>query len=254
MANGEHPLLHHTVHLMDDAATHYVLPLAKLSLPSDVFYDILTPVHLVIFVKNWDLPTQMTVYPHEADGLNVLPSLTVHDFHNELLAVRFNTNIIGQVYLKYTNTFGCGKLYFNTQLGISSPTFTLAFSTRLPLYKFTSPLVQPIFTFILILLAYHQQWYPQSLHIILLHPMNKAVFEVNNVPNATGEQGLTSHCYHGSIPSSLSLGEAVINSCPMLEEGPHSKSVCKAASRKGDVGSNEGNEKTYNLDRDRRWK
>jgi hypothetical protein len=29
----------------------------------------------------------------------------VHDFYNELLAVRFNTNIIGQVHLKYTNTW-----------------------------------------------------------------------------------------------------------------------------------------------------
>jgi tetrahydromethanopterin S-methyltransferase subunit D len=61
------------------------------SLNSDVVYDILTPVHLVIFVnvsaifmvvnfyvsyylcsQNWDPPTRMTVYPHEVDGLNVL--------------------------------------------------------------------------------------------------------------------------------------------------------------------------------------
>ncbi|KAJ7806972.1 hypothetical protein B0H14DRAFT_2610045 [Mycena olivaceomarginata] len=110
MANGEHPLLHHTVHLMDDAAA--VIPISSDSgsvgglcypLNSDVVYDILTPVPLVIFVN--DPPTRMTVYPHEANELNVLPSFMVHDFHNELLAVKFNTNIIGQVYLKYTNTW-----------------------------------------------------------------------------------------------------------------------------------------------------
>jgi hypothetical protein len=50
------------------------------------------------------------------------------------------------------------------------------------------------------------------------------------------------------------LKEAVVNSCPMLEEGPHSKSVCKAASRKGDMGINERNERSYNLDKDRKWK
>jgi hypothetical protein len=50
------------------------------------------------------------------------------------------------------------------------------------------------------------------------------------------------------------MKEAVINSCPMLEEGPDPKSVCKAASRKGDVGSNGRNERSYSLDRDRRWK
>jgi hypothetical protein len=40
----------------------------------------------------------------------------------------------------------------------------------------------------------------------------------------------------------------------MSEEGLHSKSFCKASNRKGDVGVNERNERSYNLDRDRRWK
>jgi hypothetical protein len=58
----------------------------------------------------------------------------------------------------------------------------------------------------------------------------------------------------GTIPSSLSLKEAAINGCPMFQEGPQSKSFCKASSRKGDVGVNEGNGRSYNLDRDRRHK
>jgi hypothetical protein len=40
----------------------------------------------------------------------------------------------------------------------------------------------------------------------------------------------------------------------MFEKGPHSKSLCKAASRKGDVGVSKRNERSYNLDRERRWK
>ena len=47
----------------------------------------------------------MNVYPREADGPNVLPTLTVHDFHDALLAIGFNTNAIEQLYLEYTNTW-----------------------------------------------------------------------------------------------------------------------------------------------------
>jgi hypothetical protein len=40
----------------------------------------------------------------------------------------------------------------------------------------------------------------------------------------------------------------------MFREDHHPKSCCKASSRKGDVGVNEGNGRPYNLDGDRRWK
>ena len=43
----------------------------------------------------------MTVYPREADGPNVLPTLTVHDFHDALLAIGFNTNAIEQYVVGY---------------------------------------------------------------------------------------------------------------------------------------------------------
>jgi hypothetical protein len=56
----------------------------------------------------------------------------------------------------------------------------------------------------------------------------------------------------GIHPSSLSLKEAVIDGYAMFEEGPPPKSFCKAASRKGDVGVNEKNERSYNLDKDRK--
>ncbi|KAJ7790624.1 hypothetical protein B0H14DRAFT_3161295 [Mycena olivaceomarginata] len=337
MPNGEHSLLHHTVRLMDDAET--VIPISSNSsgsvgglcypLNSDVVYDILTPVHLVIFVNNWD-PTQMTVYPHEAHGLNVLPSLMVHDFHNKLRAVRFNTNIIGQVYLKYTNTWMsqmweigipltcpnhiifirlykaisadingffetlfCSILlhffiwtkYFNTQLEISSPAFTLAFATRLPLYKFTFPLsptnlylhpysprlpsamipsklrlpsyyIATSYAAVHKHLRVHSKDKDSKFCVILIKARIHRLLE-REQRGINGEALNIAGMWDGtkgSIPSSLSFKEAVINSCPMLEEGPHSKSVCEAASRKGDVGVNERNERSYNLDIDRRWK
>ncbi|KAJ7239686.1 hypothetical protein C8J57DRAFT_1528028 [Mycena rebaudengoi] len=99
--------------IMDDAAT--VISISSDSsdsvgclhypLDSDVVYDILTPVCLVVFVNDRDPPSRMTIYPREADLPNTLLSLRVHNFHDALLAIGFNTNINGQVYLEYTSTW-----------------------------------------------------------------------------------------------------------------------------------------------------